>query len=84
MGFVLGYCLLCVVVHARFPEYRVRNRFVVGTAFALLLWHIPGVITLVASPKEVLCANEITLASNRSSLCAISGNLTALLCVDGT
>jgi hypothetical protein len=67
------YCLLWVGVLYRCPKFRVRSRYVVGTAIALMLWHLPGFITLVAKPAEVLCLNEITMASNSHRLCAIQG-----------
>lgn len=71
---VAVYCLLWVGVLYRCPKFRVRSRYVVGTAVALLLWHLPGFITLVAKPDEVLCSNEITMASNSHRLCAVQGS----------
>ncbi len=67
------YCLLWVGVLYRCPKFRVRSRYVVGTAVALILWHLPGFITLVATPDEVLCLNEITMASDTHRLCAVQG-----------
>ena len=72
--FVLIYCLLWIGVLYRCPKTRMRSRYVVGTAVALVLWHIPGFITLIAKPKKVLCANEITRASTSNPLCAAQGS----------
>lgn len=46
----------------------------VGTAVALVFWHIPGFITLIANPKKVLCENDITRASSSHRLCAAQGS----------
>ena len=50
-----------------------RSRYVVGTAVALVFWHIPEFITLVAKPNKVLCENEITRATTSNHLCAAQG-----------
>ena len=71
--FVVLYCLLWISVLHRCPKTRVRSRYVVGTAIALILWHIPGFITLVGKPEPVLCENEITLALQSHTVCAIQG-----------
>jgi hypothetical protein len=47
---------------------------VVGTAIALVFWHIPGFITLVATPKKALCDNEITRATNANRICVVQGS----------
>jgi hypothetical protein len=44
-----------------------------GTAIALVIWHIPGFITLIATPKNVLCHNSITRATETNRLCAAQG-----------
>lgn len=46
----------------------------VGTAIALVFWHIPGFITLVATPKKALCDNEITRATNANRICVVQGS----------
>ena len=71
--FVVVYCILWVGVLYRCPKSRLRSRYVVGTAVALVFWHIPGVITLIASPRKVLCMNEITRATQQNHLCAVQG-----------
>jgi len=44
-----------------------------GTAVALVFWHIPGLVTLIATPEKVLCSNEITRATEQNQLCAAQG-----------
>jgi hypothetical protein len=72
---VLIYCLLWITVLYRCPKTRTHSRYVIGTAVALVLWHIPEFITLVAKPKNVLCQNEITRASMSNHLCAAQGTM---------
>lgn len=46
-----------------------------GTAIALVFWHVPAFITLAATPDKVLCHNAITRASEDNHLCAFQGCL---------
>src|SRR5438552_2507793 len=70
---VLGYCLLWLTVLRHHQIFRVRNGFIVATAFALVLWHIPGFIILVATPDRALCENPITWASYSNRICSAQG-----------
>jgi hypothetical protein len=72
--FVIVYCLLWIGILFRCPKFRLRSRYVMGTAVALVFWHIPGLITLIADPKDVLCQNAITRATEKNHLCAAQGN----------
>lgn len=74
LTFVVLYCLLWIAILYQSPKFRVRSRYVIGTAVALVLWHTPGFITLVAKPKNVLCSNPITRATEATHLCALEGN----------
>ena len=71
--FVVVYCILWVGVLYRCPKSRLRSRYVMGTAVALVFWHIPGLMTLIAAPRNVLCMNEITRATQQNHLCAVQG-----------
>lgn len=72
--FVLVYCILWITVLHRSPKFRVRSRYVMGTAVALVIWHIPGLITLIAKPETVLCENPISRATEKTNqLCAAQG-----------
>ena len=73
MVLVVVYCLLWVTVLCRSPKFRLRSRYVVGTAVALLLWHLPGFITLVGKADNVLCDNSITRGSEANHLCTAQG-----------
>jgi hypothetical protein len=72
--FVVVYCILWIGVLFRCPKSRLRSRYVMGTAVALVFWHIPGLITLIATPKNVLCSNAITRATEQNQLCAVQGS----------
>src|SRR5271170_4956266 len=72
--FVVLYCVLWIGILFRCPKFRLRSRYVMGTAVALVLWHIPGFITLVVTPETVLCQNEITRATESNRLCAAQGS----------
>ena len=72
--FVVMYCLLWIGILFRCPKFRLRSRYVMGTAVALVFWHIPGLITLIAGPKKVLCQNAITRATETHHLCGAQGN----------
>ena len=71
--FVVVYCILWMGVLFRCPKLRLRSRYVMGTAVALVFWHIPGLITLIATPSKVLCSNAITRATEQNQLCAVQG-----------
>lgn len=79
---VLLYCLLWIGVLYRCPKFRIRSRYVVGTAVALVFWHIPGLITLVAKPVNVLCGNEITRATNKNRICLAQGTRVLAMSAD--
>ena len=68
------YCFLWIGILFRCPKFRLRSRYVIGTAVALVFWHIPGFITLIAQPRKVLCQNAITRATETNHLCAAQGN----------
>jgi hypothetical protein len=71
---VVVYCILWVTVLSRSLKFRVRSRYVMGTAVALVIWHIPGLITLIAKPENVLCQNPISRATEKTNqLCAAQG-----------
>ena len=72
---VVAYCLLWTTILYRSPKFRLRSRYVVGTAVALFLWHLPGFITLVGKPDNVLCDNSITRGSDANHLCLAQGFL---------
>jgi hypothetical protein len=71
--FVVVYCILWMGVLFHCPKSRLRSRYVMGTAVALVFWHIPGLITLIATPKKVLCSNPITRATEQNHLCGVQG-----------
>lgn len=72
--FVVVYCILWMTVLYRSPKFRVRSRYVMGTAVALVFWHIPGLITLIATPETVLCENPISRATEKTNqFCAVQG-----------
>lgn len=72
---VVLYCVLWLSVLYRSPKFRVRSRYVMGTAVALVIWHIPGLITLIAKPETVLCQNPISRATEKTNqLCAAQGH----------
>ena len=72
--FVVLYCIIWMTVLYRSPKFRVRSRYVIGTAAALVIWHTPGLITLIANPETVLCDNPISRATARTNqLCAAQG-----------
>jgi len=73
--FVVLYCIIWTTVIYRSPKFRVGSGYVMGTAVALVIWHIPGLITLIAKPQAVLCENPISRATAKSNqLCAAQGN----------
>jgi len=66
-----------MTVLCRSAKFRVRSRYVIGTAAALVIWHTPGLITLIAKPETVLCDNPISRATEQTNqLCAVQGNPT--------
>ena len=76
--FVVTYSVLWIGILFRCPKFRLRSRYVIGTAVALIFWHIPGVITLIATPEKVLCENAITRATETNHLCGVQGNIGSL------
>ena len=70
---VILYCILWLSILNRCPKFRLRSRYVIGTAVALVLWHLPAFITSVAKPQNVLCENKITSALNNNRVCTAQG-----------
>jgi hypothetical protein len=74
VSFTLSFAYFCILLLCLLAQdRRVVTPYIICHTFALVFWHLPGVITFVARPDNVLCENQITRASDDNQACNVEG-----------
>jgi len=77
---VLLYCGLHAVLLHSSRNLEIGHRYVLGTSLALVILHIPGIITVIAGPERTLCDDPVTRASGDNGICNAQGNFLSFSC----